>query len=912
MAEPQVANPCNLMLIDQLKDRAVVDPDGTGITFVQTVSRQCYPHSMSLRAFVLCLSFLLLHCAGPHSVAPSQQQGEPQPVAPIPSVPPSEPWPCAQEADVDGDGQVDRVELSLDHAMVRLQSGETVALPLLAATVVRLCLGNVDGEGNAEIVAGVIRPTTRDGTYRQRLFMYAVEGRSHRPRFLASGGGGELLHFGLQDVDEDGHVEILARERSNEGETTRVYRLDGYNLRERPELQSAAPTYGFHPPSFSGVRFSGAAERLQMFEVSPFSTKRLAAKARSVTVSKGLSNVANRGEYRWLKRAARQKIEQQGFVVLRPSNPPAEFHELYIENQYLGLPSFITSDTALHLTHLVFDDVLQDTEQHLLGPALARLVDGMSWQARELDGHVPPALAEPLAKVRLRLDMASTLLTGTTRGNIDGEAYSQMVAHELELLEGRVGTASSRLGVDYSTFVVRGHYTRTEALQRYFKAHLLLSTAGTSDPREAALMTALAMSDPTHRHLFGMLDGFARAFVGPPSNPTPLDLLVSAHERFGPSPALEQLDVDERWFDADPSRQGSGPGAISLLARRWPADNDIFMETPTRGDLPDTLELLASLGSKRARFLLTDQIGANAAIGTRLDSVAEGLRSGRIGDPHSLGGRWLLSLRWVLLPFDEGYPDFQRSTAWADHSLVTAAASWAELRRDTILYVQPPLVWAEGGDEDELPPGEAAYVEPVPELYRELSDMLDGLGRALSTLQGNADSATRARRQDTPTTLRRCRSLLGLLEAAARQELEGDGLTREQHEQLQATGEFLEATLAGGGNLRLDPVPVVADVVHLRDPEAEDETTMFTVATGPVDVIVVAVPLGRRTILARGPVSSFYQFESSSPMTDEQWRDLLERDEAPERPPWGRAVSGPAGPRRSSKRSLQPRRRTLD
>lgn len=869
---------------------------------------------MSLRAFVLCLSFLHLHCAGQHAIEPSQPQREPRTEAPPPSVPPSVPWPCAQEGDVDGDEQVDRVELSLEHARVQLHGGDALTVPLPPVAVVRLCLGDVDGDERAEILAGVIRPTRRDGTFRQRLFMYDVDeqSQSHRPRFLASEGGGELLHFGVRDLDEDGHVEILARERSDEEETTRVYRLDGFSLRERPELQGSAPTYRFHPPSFVGVRFSGDVDRLQMFEASTFSTKRLTAKARPVTVSRGLSNIANRGEFRWLKRAARQKIEQQGFVVLHPSNPPEEFHELYIENQYLGLPSFITSDTALHLTHLVFDDVLQDTEQHLLGPVLARLVEGMRWQARELDGHVPAALAEPLAKVRLRLDMASMLLAGDTPQDGPLDDHAGAVAQELELLERRVGKGSSRLGVDYSTFVVRGHYMRTEALQRYFKAHLLLSTAGTNDPREAALMTALAMSDPTHRQLLGMLDGFARAFVGPPSNPTPLDLLASAHERFGPSPALEQLDTDERWFDAAPSSRRRGAGGVSLLARRWPADNDIFMEAPTRGDLPDTLELLATLGSKRARFLLTDQIGANAAIGTRLDSAAEGLRSGRIGDPQSLGGRWLLSLRWVLLPFDEGYPDFQRSTAWADHSLVTAAASWAELRRDTILHVQPPVVWREGGDEDELPPGEAAYVEPVPELYRELSDMLDGLGRALSALQGNAESSARARRQDTLTTLRRCRDLLGLLEAAARRELEGEGLTREQHEQLQATGEFLEATLAGDGNLRLDPVPVVADVAHLRDPEALEETTMFTVATGPVDVIVVAVPLGRRTILARGPVSSFYQFESSSLMTDEQWRDLLERDEAPDRPPWGSAVSGPAGPRRPSKRSLQPRRRTFD
>ena len=140
-----------------------------------------------------------------------------------------------------------------------------------------------------------------------------------------------------------------------------------------------------------------------------------------------------------------------------------------------------------------------------------------------------------------------------------------------------------------------------------------------------------------------------------------------------------------------------------------------------------------------------------------------------------MGGRWLLALRWLLLPFDEGYPEFQRTDAWADHGMVTAAASWAELRRDTILYVIPPVQWAEGGDEDALPPGQAAYVEPNPELYAALSDVLGGLEQTLRSAGGT----TETRRSGRPALrlIGEGRRLLRLFEEAAQRELAGEGLT---------------------------------------------------------------------------------------------------------------------------------------
>jgi hypothetical protein len=69
------------------------------------------------------------------------------------------------------------------------------------------------------------------------------------------------------------------------------------------------------------------------------------------------------------------------------------------------------------------------------------------------------------------------------------------------------------------------------------------------------------------------------------------------------------------------------------------------------------------------------------------------------------------------------------------------------------------------------------------------------------------------------------------------------------------------------------------------------------VATGPVDEIVVAVALGRRVILARGAVASFWHFVHERPLSDSEWRSLLADRKAPAQPAWARPIpyAGRAG-----------------
>ncbi|HUU03964.1 MAG TPA: DUF3160 domain-containing protein [Myxococcota bacterium] len=759
-----------------------------------------------------------------------------------------------------------------------------LSIPLPKSAIVKACLGDLDGDGQDEVVVAVVRATGKDGTFRPRLFVYSVRSGVLESKFCGTEGKGRLVDFGLADLDRDKHLEVLARERSDDGEEMRVYRWEGYGLVENKKLASRAPAYELEHAVVERPDFSSEVKIPPLLKELSLSFERAPGKIRRVRLKKDLSNAANRRKFRWLPRRARRSLVRDGFVVLRPGEPPPEFHSLYIENQYLGLPSLVTSDAALHLTHLLFDHAVSEIEQQVLAPALARLAVSLRTKAGLLAGKLPKELAPALDRLLLRLQIACALLEGDTWGL--GAERAARVRAEVERISKASGGAENPLGIDYPAYKVRGHYTQSEALRRYFLAYLFLSQAGTTDPLEIELLAFLVFSDKRSRRALAWLEAFGSALSGPPANRTPLLLRERMRALFGDKPDFADLGAEGKkieWNKEDPP--------VTLIARRWPADNALLtlgVDAEER-PFPDPLDLLAALGSRRARELLEPQVKKWPELDKRLARGTREVRAGSSGDTKSVGGRWLLALRWLLLDYPKGYASFQTSRAWPERMLVCAAASWAELRRDTILYVQPPIMWAEGGDEESLPPARAGYVEPVPELYKELAVVLSSMRAALTAFGGEGFEKAYTRSPAPVQLLRDGEQLLDFLARMALRELSGRGLSRDEHEQLSYIGSSFEHILGGRGRLRLDPVPVIADVYYFGDPESGEKTPLL-VATGPVDVIIAAVPLGRRVILARGAVSSFYHFIGTQPVSDEEWRKRLDSGKATEQPPWARPI----------------------
>ena len=174
--------------------------------------------------------------------------------------------------------------------------------------------------------------------------------------------------------------------------------------------------------------------------------------------------------------AALKLFAKNGFVVTIPKAKYTQLPGFYDRLSHSGIPVFVTSDTVLHLYHILFDNLLMEIEQKSFRNDLSQLTREM---VRVFD--------------RMYTDDAKaarpvTVMTSAYRRNVayfsvaaklldeDFEVpgyVEKEVSREIALIEKHSGFQESPLFTykeDYSQYVPRGHYTRSPELESYFKA----------------------------------------------------------------------------------------------------------------------------------------------------------------------------------------------------------------------------------------------------------------------------------------------------------------------------------------------------------------------------------------------------------------------------------------------------------
>jgi hypothetical protein len=132
-------------------------------------------------------------------------------------------------------------------------------------------------------------------------------------------------------------------------------------------------------------------------------------------------------------------------------------------------PIFVTTDTLLHLYHLQFDETLKDIEEREFIPDIndltAALLNDALGHYEQFEGDLMQAARRNVAY----LSVAQKLIDPNAA---IPEIVYDIVAGELVKIEAHSGFVSSEIFIykeDYSQYVPRGHYTRSEQLKRYFK-----------------------------------------------------------------------------------------------------------------------------------------------------------------------------------------------------------------------------------------------------------------------------------------------------------------------------------------------------------------------------------------------------------------------------------------------------------
>ncbi len=634
----------------------------------------------------------------------------------------------------------------------------------------------------------------------------------------------------------------------------------------------------------------------------------------------------------------RQRLAENGFVVAPGTEK--EFFTVYEKARYDNQPAFVSSDSLLHVYHLLFDKVLRTAEVEHFIPLLRDLNAAMLAQT---DSQYQALKGGPWEEEARRtvafVGVASLLLDPDA--NVPPYA-GDLVNGELELIDRADGIWPSPLfpglefGEDYTQYIPRGHYTLSDDLKRYFKSMMWYGRmtfrlkaknpeVGKEETRSALLLVQ-ALKDAQVNGK-PALDAWQDLYsptafmVGRSDDLTALQYLDVYDTVYGSQAVVSDL-VDETKLQQfiDLAFQLPAPRILGIviqvtdeveattkglrfMGQRFVPDAYIFRELIYRNvgtdedprPLPKGLDVFAAMGSERA-YALLDQMGEThyARYPEQMQKMRDWTSGLTVAEwTETLYNAWLYTFNPLIEVPGEGYPDFMRSSAWLDKQLNTVLGSWSELKHDTILYAKQ--VYAELGGGAPPPPPEPpkGYVEPVPQFYARLA--------ALTAMTRQGLGSRGLLNELDATSLDSLEGLAQSLQAMAEKELRGEPLTEDEYSTIRFYGGQLETlTMAAADSDTQEPyaprfmeeepqAAVVADVATNPAPPA----SALEEGVGRVNPIFVVVPIvaadGTSYLqVAKGGVFSYYEFPwpIADRLTDEKWRGMLDDGSAPPPPDW--------------------------
>lgn len=168
---------------------------------------------------------------------------------------------------------------------------------------------------------------------------------------------------------------------------------------------------------------------------------------------------------------AKALIRSNGFVV-GDWTQEEDLVEIYKDLKDWNIPIFITSDTLLHLYHIQFDETLMRIEEDEFYYDMRSLSEAFFDHFLVLSNSYIGDLAEAAGRNAAFFALGLALLESSLPSGLDPQMEAK-VNEELALIQAHAGFADSPLFTykeDYSQYVPRGHYTRSETLKKYFKA----------------------------------------------------------------------------------------------------------------------------------------------------------------------------------------------------------------------------------------------------------------------------------------------------------------------------------------------------------------------------------------------------------------------------------------------------------
>ncbi len=658
-----------------------------------------------------------------------------------------------------------------------------------------------------------------------------------------------------------------------------------------------------------------------------------------------------------LNKDSQDLIEKKGFVIVaNPFNPKEkDILRPYKVLKQEGIPIFITSDSLLHIYHIQFDESLKEIEESMFYDELFKLCKSLFIEfEREYDKNQSKFIKEALRRNIAFFSVALNLLEPKKEQICKGcsctckermfscaeaEIYSfqvpsyvdQEVEKEIKLIEEHKGFENSpifKYKEDYSQYVPRGHYTRSEKLKNYFKAMMWLGRmsfllkGGTQilpNEEDAKIQTAQACiiskklaEKEELRKKWEKIYNITSFYVGFADDLTFYEYMQAINYVFNGNFSYEELNEENlkriktklAEYRSPKIYGGTGECGISppftpeqadqcledtkgfrFMGQRFIPDSYIFQNLvfPYVGEylgdkkpftmyagirvFPRGLDVMALLGSKRAKELLSELDDSNyASYEKAYAKLEKEFNSFNMTEWNkNLYWSWLFVLKSLLKDFNSSFPAFMQTKAWQNKELNTALASWTELRHDTILYAKQSYTMKATA----IMPEEKkvkGYVEPLPEFYTRLLNLTRKTRIGLREL-GAINKKTEAR-------LLALEEILERLIEISNKELRGEILTEDDYNFINDFEDRLN-------NVVVDLDEKAKSTALVADVHTDTNTNMvLEEGVGYVDLILVAYKLpNNEVVLGAGPVLTYYEFKQpmSERLTDEKWEEMLSK-----------------------------------
>ena len=650
-------------------------------------------------------------------------------------------------------------------------------------------------------------------------------------------------------------------------------------------------------------------------------------------IAEDFSNVVNFSKFGKFTEKQKEMLLKNGFVITKPKNLKDneyseeawnyefdQIHQIYEENEYKFLASFVTTDSVTHIFHIFYDGFLRNLEKDELYPKSIELNKNLLAENISLYDELQNERLKEIQNRNIAFIATGLKLLGEEPENLPEEAKT-LVDEEMKNVsqEGVTKSVISGRNVDFSQLKPRGHYTRSEELKKYFSGTMYFGQVGLfiendGKPDEDSILQGLLLTHSIYKSpdILKTWEDLVE----------PIDFLVESADDlsireyartlygvYGKDFDINKLGDEKNLSNVykvlseypDPQVAGFMGKSFRFMPQRAVMDSVLMQNVVdiARDDKPSDrpiysgLDLMTAFGSVKALEIQKED-PYNSHWDKYQEKTDENIATVKKMDDldwqKNMYRGWLWMLKAYDQKFGEGYPTFMRNDAWERKDLVSALGSFAELKHDTVLYGKALMAEMGGGGDVEIP---KSYVEPNVGLYEKLNWLLEFTKVNLK----NRDMLS----EKYEEKINNFQAMVVKFRDLSIKELQNEPLTEDEITDLLYIGgemerimvDFVESSdenevmywyeIESATDRRM---PVVVDLMRVVENSVglpKDE--IFSIGTGKPMEIFVIYPHQGKLYMGRGATFSYYEFLNKERLTDEDWQKMV-YDEATDFPTW--------------------------